>query len=116
MSCAFQDSVNVETTIRISRLPNPSAATGHVLNRTRTSAVTHAVGQESLVSRDMRHPVQRGEHEINGRASRRALMTLPHILAHDSSIHGMGLQPSPLCTRSTERPGVTETPCHNHST
>ena len=33
MSCALRDDVSIDTTIRASRLPSPSAATGHVLNR-----------------------------------------------------------------------------------
>jgi hypothetical protein len=37
MSCAFRDSVSIDTTIKSRRLPSPIAATGQVLKRTLTS-------------------------------------------------------------------------------
>lgn len=37
MSCALRDVVSIATTIKTRRLPSPTAATGHVLNRIMTS-------------------------------------------------------------------------------
>src|SRR5262245_14300956 len=66
MSCAFCERVNVDTTISTSRLHNPSAATGHVLNLTSASA-RHDDSVKSNQSSRCTHPVKWGAPDANGR-------------------------------------------------